>query len=44
VSPYAPTKAPLLRGRKTSALHLDVQNARDEVVKSRQEFKVFDGM
>jgi len=29
VSPYAPEKAPLLRGRKTSTLRLDVQNARD---------------
>jgi hypothetical protein len=37
-------RTPLLRGRKTSTLRLEVQNARDEVVNSGQEFQVFNGM
>jgi hypothetical protein len=44
VSPYAPEKAPLLRGRKTSTLRLDVPTPVTMWSILAQEFQFFDGM
>jgi len=43
MSPYAPEKAPLLRGRKTSTLRLDVHNPVTRWSILAQEFQFFDG-